>query len=129
MKSFLKSLKTYSIITLITLGMLEAVLQVAQIKRFHNQSQLEYLYTLSNRDTYKNRACDSGWWKWRFVQRYEAGEGIIDAQSLHHPHPTRGWTPQANLSIKIGDNHYTTNQQGHRDLENYQANADQYTVL
>ncbi|MDB9312308.1 hypothetical protein PN462_04265 [Spirulina sp. CS-785/01] len=129
MKSFRKSLQTYSIITLITLGILETVFQVVQLKFLHQYEGLEHLYNISNRETYENAACDSGWWKWRFVQRYEAGKGLIKDDSLHRPHPSRGWTPQANLSVKINGNQYTTNSQGQRDLEDYQPNPDQYTVL
>ena len=47
----------------------------------------------------------------------------------HLPHKTRGWTPKPNISLIKDGYRYTTNNLGHRALEDYTYDNDQYQIL
>lgn len=129
-KSFVKTLRTYSLITLITLGLVESVLQIAQINSLHRYSAIAHLYKISNRETYPTRGCDKSWWQWLYMQQYEQNSAFLKSdQNMHRPHPTRGWTPIPNFSSQDRGDTYTTNQQGYRALTDYKPNPNQYTIL
>ncbi len=54
-------------------------------------------------------------WQHGFLQRYAHGQFIYGG-GMHVPHPTRGWTPRANLDLTIDGRRYRTNDAGQRNL-------------
>ncbi|MEM9541947.1 MAG: hypothetical protein AAGA60_20925, partial [Cyanobacteria bacterium P01_E01_bin.42] len=129
LKQFLDTLKSYTLIGLITFSFLEVAFQFSSLKPLQNLPGFNNLYRVSDRDRFGDSACGSYWWKSQYIKRYESNRGLMRDARLNDPHPTRGWTPRANLNVTIGDVTYTTNQQGHRALKDYEPNPQQYTVL
>ncbi|MBP0020999.1 MAG: SGNH/GDSL hydrolase family protein [Cyanobacteria bacterium SBLK] len=128
-KQFLDTLKSYTIIGLITFLFLEIAFQFSSLEPLQNLPGFNNLYKVSDRDKFGDSACGSYWWKSQYIQRYESDRGLMRDARLNDPHPTRGWTPRANLNVSIGDVTYTTNQQGHRALQDYEPNSERYTIL
>lgn len=125
-----KTLRSYSIIALITLGLIEGVLQVSQIESLQKFAIFKKLYQLSNREQYLGRYCASYAWKYEFVRSYETKrQSFFNSDGLHFPHSTRGWTTKPNLSVNIQGKQYTTNNRGHRSLQNYADDPKKYSVL
>jgi hypothetical protein len=125
-----KTLRSYSIIALITLGLIEGVLQISQTRSLRKVEIFKKLYQLSNREQYLGRYCDSYAWKYEFVRSYETHrQSLLDAEGLHLPHPTRGWTTKPNLSVNLNGKQYTTNHRGHRSLQNDANDPQKYSIL
>ncbi len=67
-------------------------------------------------------------WKLMFIEQSSGTKPELQAFQRHNVHPTRGWTPKPNF-IAEGDCRETTNNRGHRSMENYIPKPEKYTVM
>lgn len=129
-KRILGTLFSYGVIGLITLGLIEGILQLVQFKSIRSIEIAQKLYQLSNREEYLGRYCHSYIWKSNFIQTYEEHrKDFLNSGGLHVPHKTRGWTTKPNISVEIEKKQYTTNNRGHRSKKDYQKDESKYSVL
>ncbi|MBE9116380.1 SGNH/GDSL hydrolase family protein [Lusitaniella coriacea LEGE 07157] len=129
-KRILGALFSYSVIGLITLGLIEGILQLVQLQSIRSIEIARKLYQLSSREEYLGRYCHSYIWKSNFIQAYgQHREDFLSSSGLHVPHKTRGWTTKPNVTVEVGEKQYTTNNRGHRSQKDYQEDERKYSVL